>query len=146
MGQFDLQNYLSLQLELPTTHPSFLVTNPGTALNLDWLEDVRVNASAVSRRTQSLTGRRSVKGPWQTAWLLHAIQCMDLTTLSSDDTPKRVQRLCAKARQPIRPELVKSLGIESLNLLRSDMDEGFDVQFHAVAVSTPVCGGLCEQE
>ncbi|MEC7219561.1 MAG: deoxyribose-phosphate aldolase [SAR324 cluster bacterium] len=92
------------------------MTNPGTALNLDWLEDVRVNASAVSRRTQSLTGRRNVKGPWQTAWLLHAIQCMDLTTLSSDDTPKRVQRLCAKARQPIRPELVKSLGIESLNL------------------------------
>ena len=79
--------------------------------NLDWLEDVRANASAVSRRIQSLTGRRSVKGPWQTAWLLHAIQCMDLTTLSSDDTPKRVQRLCAKARQPIRPELVKSLGV-----------------------------------
>ena len=92
------------------------MTNPGTALNLDWLEDVRVNASAVSRRTQSLTGRRSVKGPWQTAWLLHAIQCMDLTTLSSDDTPKRVQRLCAKARQPIRPELMKSLGVESINL------------------------------
>ncbi|MEC7165951.1 MAG: deoxyribose-phosphate aldolase, partial [SAR324 cluster bacterium] len=89
------------------------MTNPGTALNLDWLEDVRVNASAVSRRTQSLTGRRNVKGPWQTAWLLHASRCMDLTTLSREDTPTRVQRLCAKARQPVRTELLKSLGIES---------------------------------
>jgi deoxyribose-phosphate aldolase len=41
---------------------------------------------------------------------------MDLTTLSGDDTDERVRRLCAKGRQPIRQDLVKLLGIESLNI------------------------------
>jgi deoxyribose-phosphate aldolase len=41
---------------------------------------------------------------------------MDLTTLSGDDTDERVRRLCAKARQPVQPELAKQLGIESLQI------------------------------
>src|SRR5262249_32528360 len=60
--------------------------------------------------------RRTVKKEWQAAWLLRAISCMDLTTLSGDDTDERVRRLCAKARQPIQQELVQRLGIESLQI------------------------------
>ena len=75
-----------------------------------------MNTSAVERRAQSHTVRRSVKKEWQAAWLLRAITCMDLTTLSGDDTDERVRRLCAKAKQPIPQELVKQLGIEELNI------------------------------
>ncbi|MCR9213860.1 MAG: deoxyribose-phosphate aldolase [Proteobacteria bacterium] len=90
--------------------------NPGMALSLDALEDVRVNLSAVERRASTLGGRRTVKKAHQAAWLLKAVSCMDLTTLSGDDTPGRVRRLCAKARQPVRPDLLKSLGMEGRNL------------------------------
>jgi deoxyribose-phosphate aldolase len=93
-----------------------LQPNPGTPLNLDWVENVRVNTSAVERRAQSLTTRRTVKKDYQAAWLLRAISCMDLTTLSGDDTDERVRRLCAKGRQPLQHELVAALGIESLQI------------------------------
>ncbi len=93
-----------------------LLSNRGIPLNLDWVEQVRVNTSAVERRAQSHTARRSVKKEWQAAWLLRAITCMDLTTLSGDDTEERVRRLCAKAKHPIQQELVKQLGIEELNI------------------------------
>ena len=90
--------------------------NPGTALELDWLTDVRVNRSAVERRAATLTTRRTVKKDWQAAWLLKAITCMDLTTLAGDDTPGRVQRLCAKARRPLRDDLLDALGVADLGL------------------------------
>src|ERR1700756_628263 len=93
-----------------------LSANRGTSLNRDWVESVRVNLSAVERRAASLVTRRTVKKDWQIAWLLRAISCMDLTTLSGDDTDERVRRLCAKARQPIQQELVEKLGIEELQL------------------------------
>ena len=93
-----------------------LQPNRGIPLNLDWIENIRVNTSAVERRVQTLVTRRTVKKEWQIAWLLRAISCMDLTTLSGDDTDERVRRLCAKGRQPIHLELVKLLGIESLNI------------------------------
>ncbi|HUI51932.1 MAG TPA: deoxyribose-phosphate aldolase [Terriglobales bacterium] len=93
-----------------------LTPNRGTSLNLDWVEDVRVNTSAVERRTATLVTRRTVKKDWQIAWMLRAISCIDLTTLSGDDTEERVKRLCAKARHPIQQELVEKLGIEELNL------------------------------
>jgi len=93
-----------------------LQPNRGIPLNLDWVENVRVNTSAVERRAQTLVTRRTVKKDWQIAWLLRAITCTDLTTLSGDDTDERVRRLCAKGRQPIRQDLVKLLGIESLNI------------------------------
>ena len=76
--------------------------NPGTPLELDWVREVRVNTSAAERRAATLPKRRTVKKEWQAAWYLRAITCMDLTTLSGDDTPGRVRRLCAKARQPVR--------------------------------------------
>jgi deoxyribose-phosphate aldolase len=90
--------------------------NPGCTLDLGWVEEVRVNRSAVERRTGTLSGRRTVKQQWQAAWLLRAITCMDLTTLAGDDTPGTVQRLCAKARQPVRPDLLEALGVQHLNI------------------------------
>jgi deoxyribose-phosphate aldolase len=93
-----------------------LEANRGVPLNLDWVEDVRVNTSAVERRAQSLVTRRTVKKDYQAAWLLRAISCMDLTTLSGDDTDERVRRLSAKGRHPLQEELVAKLGIESLQI------------------------------
>jgi len=90
--------------------------NPGIPLDLDWVDAVQVNRSAVERRCSSLTKRRSIKKEWHAAWLLKAIRCMDLTTLSSDDTPDRVRRLCSKALRPLKQELTNDLGITSLNL------------------------------
>ena len=87
--------------------------NEGTLLHLDWLEFGRVNLSAVERRTSTLAARRSVKKEWQAAWLVQALACIDLTTLAGDDTPERVRRLCAKARQPLRFDLVEALGLDS---------------------------------
>jgi deoxyribose-phosphate aldolase len=90
--------------------------NPGMPLDVDWLGKVQVNRSAVERRTQSLVKRRSLKKEWQAAWLLKAIACMDLTTLSGDDTPGYVQRLCAKAKQPVRGDLLVALGLPDLKV------------------------------
>lgn len=89
-----------------------LVRNPGMTLDLGWLEAMRhVNRSALERRAQTMTKRRSIKQENQAAWLLRAIAVMDLTTLSSDDTHERVRRLCAKAQQPLRADLMAALGI-----------------------------------
>jgi deoxyribose-phosphate aldolase len=93
-----------------------LLRNPGVALAPDWVRDVRINRSAVERRAATLGKRRTVKREWQVAWLLRAITCMDLTTLSGDDTPGRVRRLCAKARQPVRQDLLDDLGAGSLQI------------------------------
>jgi len=93
-----------------------LLPNSGIPLNLDWVREVRVNTSAVERRAQSHTARRTVKKEWQAAWLLRAVTCMDLTTLSGDDTDERVRRLCAKGRHPIQQELEQKLGIEELQI------------------------------
>jgi len=95
-------------------HP--LLPNHGVPLDLNWIQEVRVNTSAVERRTQSQVARRTVKKDWQAAWLLRAITCMDLTTLSGDDTDERVRRLCAKAKYPIQQEIVHKLGIEELRI------------------------------
>ncbi|GBD32621.1 Deoxyribose-phosphate aldolase [bacterium HR33] len=88
--------------------------NPGIPLELDWIRDVRVNRSAVERRAETLPRRRTVKKEWQVAWLLKAVTLLDLTTLSGDDTPGRVRRLCAKARQPVRPEILEGFGVSDL--------------------------------
>jgi deoxyribose-phosphate aldolase len=85
--------------------------NIGTQLHRDWFENVRVNLSAVERRAASLPARRSVKKDYQAAWLVKAVTCIDLTTLAGDDTPGRVRRLAAKARRPIRSDVVAALGL-----------------------------------
>lgn len=84
--------------------------NSGTTLDLDWVEEVRANKSAIDRRAATLVSRRTVKKQWQAAWLLRAITLMDLTTLGGDDTPGNVLRLCAKARRPVRDDLLEALG------------------------------------
>ena len=85
--------------------------NKGTPLHSDWFENVQVNLSASERRAATLTTRRSVKKEYQAAWLVKALQCVDLTTLAGDDTDARVHRLCAKARRPLRDDIVKALGL-----------------------------------
>ncbi len=96
--------------------PHGIPRNPGTELNLDWIEEVRVNRSAVERRCAALPGRRTVKKEWQLGWLLRAITLIDLTTLAGDDTPGNVRRLCAKARQPVRDDLLDALGARELGI------------------------------
>jgi len=95
----------TVQAVQPATH------NPGIALDLAWVRSVRVNRPAAERRVQTLPARRSLKGPWQFAWLLRAVRCLDLTTLSGDDTPGSVRRLAAKARQPVQREVLEGLGV-----------------------------------
>src|SRR5215211_2535641 len=96
-------------LEVPVTP-----RNPGVPLELDWIQEIRTNRSAVERRAATLRTRRTVKRQWQAAWLLRAITLIDLTTLQGDDTPGRVRRLCAKARRPVRPDLLEALGAQDL--------------------------------
>ncbi|MGR3435201.1 MAG: deoxyribose-phosphate aldolase [Shimia sp.] len=104
--------------EGPATHLPQAVAprNPGQPLDLDWALDARANTSAIERRAATLPGRRSVKKDHQAAWLCRAISCIDLTTLSGDDTVGRVRRLCAKARQPVRADLLEALGMEGLTV------------------------------
>ena len=90
--------------------------NPGMPLDLGWMRDVRVNRSAVERRAATMVARRTVKREWQAAWLLRAITTIDLTTLAGDDTPGTVRRLCAKARQPMRTEILAALGAADLGV------------------------------
>ena len=90
--------------------------NHGMPLDLDLIKGIRVNRSAVERRSATMGTRRSVKKEWQAAWLLKAITCIDLTTLAGDDTPGRVIRLCAKARRPIREDLLSTLGMSDVNI------------------------------
>lgn len=95
---------------------SDLPRNPGEPLDLDVVRAIRVNRSAVERRAATIPTRRTVKKEWQAAWLLRAITLMDLTTLAGDDTASNVRRLCAKARNPLREDLVRALGAESLGV------------------------------
>jgi deoxyribose-phosphate aldolase len=87
---------------------------PILPLDLAPVEDVKVNRSAVERRAATIPTRRTVKKEWQAAWLLQAVRTIDLTTLSGDDTPGTVRRLCAKARQPIRSELLEALKVQPI--------------------------------
>src|SRR3954471_7910881 len=90
--------------------------NPGIPLDLDVVRAIRVNRSAVERRAATMGTRRTVKKEWQAAWLLRAITLIDLTTLSGDDTPGNVRRLCAKARHPLRDDLADALGVSELGI------------------------------
>jgi deoxyribose-phosphate aldolase len=95
--------------------PAMTVRNPGIELDLDWVHEARfTNRSAAERRAATLPARRTVKKIWQAAWLLRAVTCLDLTTLQGDDTPGNVRRLCAKARQPVRRDILECFGVERL--------------------------------
>ncbi|MDB5615718.1 MAG: deoC [Devosia sp.] len=91
--------------------------NPGFPLDLDWVGQVRMNRSALERRAGTIGARRTVKKEYQLAWLLKAITLIDLTTLNADDTDGRVERLCAKARHPLRSDILEKLDIPDLSIL-----------------------------
>lgn len=90
--------------------------NEGIPFDASLFEDLHVNRSAVERRAATLSGRRSVKKEWQAAWLLKALSCIDLTTLSGDDTQSNVMRLCAKAKSPVRLDVLEALGMKDENI------------------------------
>jgi deoxyribose-phosphate aldolase len=90
--------------------------NAGTKLAPDWFDDIAVNRSATERRASTLTTRRTVKKEYQAAWLIKAITCIDLTTLAGDDTAGRVHRLCAKAKRPVREDILEALGLADANI------------------------------
>ena len=102
--------------QLPQTIPLREARNPGLPLDMDWVRAAQANTSAIERRAATLGTRRSVKKDHQAAWLLKAITCIDLTTLAGDDTEGRVARLCAKARDPVRPDLLEALGMPHLTV------------------------------
>ena len=90
--------------------------NTGVDLDLDWVSSIQANTSAIERRASSIGSRRSIKKQHQAAWLLQAVKCMDLTTLSGDDTTGRVRRLCAKAKNPISKTILEKLGLGSIKV------------------------------
>uniref|UniRef100_A0A8C8WIQ1 deoxyribose-phosphate aldolase n=1 Tax=Panthera leo TaxID=9689 RepID=A0A8C8WIQ1_PANLE len=90
--------------------------NLGTELDLSWISKIQVNQPAVLRRAEQIQARRVVKKEWQAAWLLKAVTFIDLTTLSGDDTSSNVQRLCYKAKYPIREDLLKALNVHDKGL------------------------------
>lgn len=96
---------------LPQVHEP---RNTGMDLDMDWVMGAQANTSAIERRAKTLPGRRSVKKEFQAAWMLKAITMIDLTTLSGDDTVGRVRRLCAKARQPVRADILGALGMPNI--------------------------------
>jgi len=95
---------------------SIVERNPGLALDLAWVNSVSVNLPAVKRRAEQIGTRRTVKKQWQAAWLLRAVSCIDLTTLSGDDTSVNVDRLCFKAKSPVRADLIKALDMQDVGL------------------------------
>src|SRR6185436_1689858 len=107
---------LTLVTSPRSTPADHIERNPGTPLDLDIVRAIRVNRSAVERRAATIPTRRTVKKEWQAAWLLRAITLMDLTTLSGDDTPGNVRRLCAKARHPLRDDITAALGVADLGI------------------------------
>ena len=100
----------------PKPPSGYVDRNPGVPLDLDVVRSIRVNRSAVERRAATIPTRRTVKKEWQAGWLVRAITLIDLTTLSGDDTPGNVRRLCAKAAHPLREEIARGLGVEHLGI------------------------------
>ena len=130
--------------------------NPGGELDLDWVLSTRINRSAIERRAKSLSGRRSVKKNWQVGWLAHAIRCIDLTTLSGDDTPGTVKRLAAKAKNPVRRDILEAHGLPLdlhcaavcvyHNLIETAITECANSAVHVCAVSTGFPAGQIPHE
>jgi deoxyribose-phosphate aldolase len=131
-------------------HPARVPILP---LDLEAVHAIRVNRSAVERRAATIPTRRTVKKEWQAAWLLKAITLMDLTTLAGDDTAGNVRRLCAKARQPVRHDLLERLGMADRgltvgavcvyhNLVETAVDALRGTNIPVAAVSTGFPAGL----
>mgnify|MGYP001827338489 CR=1 FL=1 len=131
-----------------TSKSAIIERNPGYPLDLDFISKIKVNKSAVERRSATMGTRRTVKKEWQAAWLLRAITCIDLTTLAGDDTPGNVMRLCAKARSPVRKDILGNLEVEPItvgavcvyhNYIKEAIKalEGSDIPVAAVSTGFP---------
>ncbi|MBY0238516.1 MAG: deoxyribose-phosphate aldolase [Burkholderiaceae bacterium] len=130
--------------------------NEAMPLDLGWLNHIHVNKAAADRRAASLANRRTVKKEYQAAWLVKAIELIDLTTLAGDDTPGRVERLCMKAMRPLRSDLVEALGLQERNLMTGAVCVYHEMIQHAdkvlkgrlpiAAVSTGFPAGLTSME
>ncbi len=90
--------------------------NEGIPFDPNLISGLNINRSAVERRGATLAKRRSVKKNYQAAWLLKAIGFIDLTTLAGDDTTGNVVRLCAKAKAPVREDILEALGMADANI------------------------------
>jgi len=125
-------------------------------LDVDWVNDIQINLSAVQRRTTSLTKRRTVKKEYQVAWLLKSITLIDLTTLSGDDTFGKVERLCQKAINPISSNILNSLDLNNKKITTASVCVYHHLVSHAkkhlknklpiAAVSTGFPAGLSSFE
>ena len=144
----NLQTTTTPTAQLPQVHD---IRNPGTELDMDWVMSAQANTSAIERRCATLPGRRSVKKEFQAAWLVKAVSCIDLTTLSGDDTEGRVRRLCAKAANPVRREILDRLGVENLttgavcvyhDMIETAVDALHGTGIPVAAVSTGFPAGL----
>lgn len=89
--------------------------NSGMAIDLAWINSTRMNPSVVEQTAAALVNRAALTRE-SIAPLLRAISVLDLTTLADDDSDERVRRLCARARQPLPPDLVARLGSEAARL------------------------------
>jgi deoxyribose-phosphate aldolase len=134
--------------QLPQLHEP---RNAGMPLDLDWVSSVQANTSAIERRCATLPGRRSVKKDHQAAWLLKAITMIDLTTLSGDDTAERVKRLCAKAANPVRQDILDALGMPAIttgaicvyhDMVETAVEALYGTGIPVAAVSTGFPAGL----
>jgi len=90
--------------------------NNGVAFDPLAFENIRIDLPALKRRAATLGTKRCVKKAYQAAWLMRCCSVIDLTTLAGDDTDANVMRLCHKAARPIRPDLVKALGMENFKV------------------------------
>ena len=133
------------------TKANLLKRNSILSLDLDWVMSAQANTSAIERRANTLAARRSVKKDHQTGWLLRAISCMDLTTLAGDDTASRVKRLCEKAKQPVRPDILEALGAPKIStaavcvyhdMVKTAVDALAGTGIPVAAVSTGFPAGL----
>jgi len=100
----------------PAPRPSGDERNPGNPLDLDAVLALRVNRSAVERRAATIPTRRTVKKEWA-----GSVAAPGHHLHGSDDAPGRRHAgeraaLCAKARRPIRPDLIDALGVGHLNI------------------------------
>lgn len=100
----------------PTPVDHDIERNPGAPFAPEMFEQHPVNLSAAWRRSTALSSRRSIKKQWQAAWLVNAIQCIDLTTLAGDDTKERANRLCAKAKRPLATRILRGLDLNKVSV------------------------------
>lgn len=144
-------------LKIISDQPHLVDVNNGIPFDEKYLKHIRINLSAVERRTSSMGTRRTVKKDWQIAWMLKAITMIDLTTLAGDDTPGRVRRLCSKAKNPVRLDILESFSVTGLGITTGAVCvyhamistavkalEGTDIPIAAVSTGFPA--GLAPME